>query len=131
MCRNWFLDETWSFRMPIFISTVYCSAIKIFLTSWFAALLEEANSKPFTISPPTMANTVKNIHSVNTGKDRYSEGKNSLWTECKIAAKVAFTLLFTEDRKMDPKIHYCFEKNINDRWFIVFIKIMMCCMFYD
>ncbi|XP_033757779.1 CDK2-associated and cullin domain-containing protein 1-like [Pecten maximus] len=28
-------------------------------------LLEEANAKPFTISPPVMANTIKNIHSIN------------------------------------------------------------------
>lgn len=94
MCRNWFLDEIWFFRMFIFISTVYCLVIKIFLIFWFVVLLEEVNFKLFIIFSFIMVNIVKNIYFVNIGKDRYSEGKNFFWIECKIVAKVVFILIF-------------------------------------
>lgn len=79
------------------------------------SLLEEANSKPFTISPPTMANTVKNIHSVNTD---YAKMKPSLFSRYlptvlpstsvhDLEQYIAETRQMQEDMKMIPEFRGC------------------------
>ena len=38
---------------------------------FLSALLVDANSKPFSVTPPTMANIIKNLFSLKPGKNEY------------------------------------------------------------